>query len=81
MSFFNYAPKQEQAQPEPTPKEDQPKPKMNPFRVLIDGEGLIKQITDNPEIPDSKVDIGDGMARLWQPLNYNPTTGKIEEWK
>lgn len=87
MSFFHYAPKQEesvrQEEPvsEPTPKPEQPKPKMNPFRVLIDGEGLIKQVADNPEIPNSKVDIGEGMSRQWQPLNYNPGTGVIEEWK
>lgn len=87
MSFFNYAPKQEEtvkqegSTPEPTPKQEQAKPKMNPFRVLIDGEGLIKQTTDNPELAMGKFDIGNGMARQWQPLNYNPANGKIEEWK
>lgn len=79
MSFFNYQPKQEET-PE-QPKQDQPKQKMNPFRVLIDGQGLVKEVADNPEIPSAKVDIGEGMARLWQPLNYDVKSGKIEEWK
>lgn len=82
MSFFeNYIPKQEKTFKKEELKPEQPKPKMNPFRVLIDGDGLIKQVADNPEIPNSKVDIGEGMSRQWQPLNYNPGTGVIEEWK
>lgn len=82
MSFFeNYIPKQEKTFKQEELKPEQPKPKMNPFRVLIDGDGLIKQVADNPEIPNSKVDIGEGMSRQWQPLNYNPGTGVIEEWK
>lgn len=92
MSFFNYGPKDpvtpNQVPPKqqevPTKKsepEPKPEPRVDPRLILIDGTGLIKEVTDNPDIPDAKVDIGQGMARQWQPLNYNPSTGVITKWK
>lgn len=76
MSFFNYVPP-EQSQPQ---AEVPPQAPIPSDRIIIDGSHLIKLVEDTPEIPDGKVDIGDGMRRLLEPLNYNPQTGVIEKW-
>lgn len=79
MSFFSYQPREESpAKPKPEPEMNQ---KVNPHNVLISGDNFIKVIDDNPELPSGKVDIGQGMLRSWVPLNYNPETGEISEWK
>lgn len=75
MSFFDYKPQDQKPQDETKPQQHIPSD-----RIIIDGSHLIKLVDDNPEIPDGKVDIGNGMSRRLEPLNYNPETGVIEKW-
>ncbi len=80
MSFFRHPspPGQEPPQGHPDPKSSQFIPS---DRIIIEGTPFIKEIEDNPELQMGKFDIGNGMQRMWRPLNYNPQTGLIEEWK
>ncbi len=75
MSFFGYVP------PPPPPPPPPPIKQPPPDRVIIDGAQLIKEGEDNPEIPMGKFDIGQGMAKQWNPLNYNPQTGELIPWE
>ena len=79
MSFFSYKP--HDVNPPPPQPEPQNEPKIDPFRVIIEGSQLIKEVEDDPSIPDARVDIGNGMTRLLQPLNYNVQTGEIQKWE
>lgn len=72
MSFFNYTP------PE-APEVKPPEPKIPPHFVIFDGATLIKEVPDNPELQEVPVDTGEGMSRMWRPLNYNPTTKEVNK--
>jgi hypothetical protein len=73
MSFFNYKPQTE------NPQVSKPEVKVDPHTVIIDGSNLIKVVEDNPELPELPVDIGMGLQGIWQPCNYDHTTGKVRE--
>ena len=45
--------------------------------ITIDGNKLIKLVADNPEIPEGKTDVGIAVMGVWEPANYNPTTGEM----
>jgi len=57
-----------------------PQPKIDPKLIILLDPTLVTLVADNPTLPESKVDIGYGMAPpygIWQPLNYNPITGEM----
>ena len=75
MSFFGY-------KPPPEPEKLQEKQPMPPSdRVIINGDNFVNQVSDNPEIPMGRFDIGHGMSKTWTPLNYNPITGELIPWE
>ncbi len=73
MSFFNqYIPPEEDA----TKNKSDSAPEFEyipPEMILIDGANFIKEVADNPTIKEGKVDIGNGVGRIWTAFNYNPS--------
>lgn len=77
MSFFSYQHNAGAARPSTEPQQEHPEMKVPPHMVIIDGANLVKLVEDNPEVPEGKTDIGNGMMGMWQPVNYNPQTGEM----
>jgi hypothetical protein len=75
MSFFGYQP------PPPPPEAPPPEMKIPPDRIIIDGKQFVNEVSDDPEIPMGRFDIGHGMSKQWRPLNYNPQTGELIPWE
>jgi hypothetical protein len=88
MSFFpdpkvapKVTPKVEKVEAEPVAESIQREEQIDPRLVIFVDPSLVKEVADDPSIPEGKTDIGWGTMNipegLWRPLNYNPVTGDM----
>jgi hypothetical protein len=73
MTFFEQPKFKQQPEPEP---EDRKQDKVPPQIITIDGSNLIKEVPDNKDIPEGKIDIITMFYSV--PFNYDPQTGEMK---
>lgn len=80
MSFFEKMKIKPEQEPE---AQEQPKynreniPRVPPEQIIIDGSNWIKEVTDNKDIPEGKVDILTPFG--WQPFTPGPEVEEIKK--